>query len=87
MDNDKVFRMYAATLIGGAVLVVASLIALGIGMLPTPVFFLEHVALGLLIRLAYKSFDGRTLNISWSWPTEGVEASASASEPVAHTAS
>jgi hypothetical protein len=78
LDNDKAFKIYALILIGGAVSLVLSLITFGIAQAPTAAFFAEHVILGLMIRAAYKSFDGP----GWAIPGLGVsEEEATASAP------
>jgi hypothetical protein len=68
LDNDQTFKTYAVTLIGAAVLLLATLLTLGIAGAPTPFFFAEHVVMGLMIRAAYKSFDGP----GWAIPGLGI---------------
>ena len=68
LDNDRAFQIYALTLIGGAVSLVLTLVTLRIAAAPTPLFFAEHVVMGLMIRAAYKSFDGP----GWAIPGLGV---------------
>ena len=58
MSNDRAFAVYAAALIGGTIIVLSSIILVGIGNLPAPLFILEHLTLALLFRGAYKSLDG-----------------------------
>jgi hypothetical protein len=58
MGNDKVFKVYAAGLVVlTAVMIVSGILTLG-GSFPPPGFMLEHLAMSLLFRSAYKSFDG-----------------------------
>ena len=58
MKNDRVFTLYALTLllIGGGMITAA--IMMGLATVPTTGIFLEHLALGLGVRAAYKSFGG-----------------------------
>jgi len=58
MENDRLFAIYAAAIFLGIASVVTVMIWIGTGSFPAPAFILEHVGLGLLIRAAYKSFDG-----------------------------
>ena len=58
MENDKLFAVYATLIFLGIGSVVTFAIYSGVGALPAGAFMLEHVALGLLIRGAYKGFDG-----------------------------
>jgi len=57
MQNDRTFTIYAAMLIGGVGLLIASVVMAGVTVWPTPLAFLEHLALGLGFRAAYKSLD------------------------------
>ncbi len=56
--NDKAFAIFAISLVAaiGSLFTVA--VATGIAAVPPIAFIVEHVALGLAIRTAYKSFDG-----------------------------
>lgn len=58
MDNDKTFAAYALILIAGVASVITSSVLAGFASLPTPVVFLEHVALGLMMRASYKTIGG-----------------------------
>jgi hypothetical protein len=60
MENDKVFAAYATLLIAGISSVVLLALSSGIAAFPAAPFLLEHVALGLMIRGAYKGFDGES---------------------------
>ena len=61
MDTNKLFTVYALILLAGIASVLTASVLSGITTLPSPLVFLEHVALGLSIRASYKSFGG------WSW--------------------
>ena len=61
MDKNKTFAAYALVLITGVGSVLAASVLTGVTIAPSPVGFMEHVALGLMIRAAYKSFGG------WDW--------------------
>jgi len=58
MQNDKVFIAYAAALVVGISSLMAFVLGTGASALPTPLYLIEHVSLGLAIRAYYKSFDG-----------------------------
>jgi hypothetical protein len=58
MENDRVFKFYAGGLVLlTATMVVCAIVTLG-GTFPPPEFMGEHLAMSLLFRSAYKSFDG-----------------------------
>jgi hypothetical protein len=61
LDNDKMFAAYLLILITGVTSTIATSVMAGFASLPSPVVFLEHVALGLTIRASYKSIGG------WDW--------------------
>ena len=61
MDTNKAFAVYALTLIAGVGSVLAASVLAGITTAPSPAVFMEHVALGLMMRAAYKSIGG------WDW--------------------
>jgi hypothetical protein len=86
MNNDRAFAVYAVALIGGAIIVLASLILAGIGELPAPLFILEHLTLALLFRGAYKSLDG-PYGAFWRSDDETVAESASAISRTANAVS
>jgi hypothetical protein len=58
MGNDKVFGLWVVALIAGITTVITTQVLAGVATVPTLIVFAEHVGLGLLIRGAYKSFDG-----------------------------
>ena len=58
MDNDRFFAFYALTLIAGISSVITASVMAGVATLPTLGVFVEHVALSLAFRGAYKSFGG-----------------------------
>jgi len=61
LDNDKVFAAYALILIAGVTSTIATSVMVGFASLPSPVVFFEHVAMGLMVRSAYKFVGG------WNW--------------------
>jgi hypothetical protein len=58
MQNDKAFIVYATALVVGISSLVAFVLGTGASSLPTPLYLIEHVTLGLALRAYYKSFDG-----------------------------
>lgn len=58
MDNDRAFMTYALALMTGLAAVLSTLVISGIATVPAAGVFLEHLALGLVIRGSYKSFGG-----------------------------
>jgi hypothetical protein len=78
LDNDKAFAIYALLLIAGvASMITASLVA-GFATLPSPIGFVEHLALGLAFRAAYKGFG----EFSWDdWSLLNDRVDQAASEP------
>ena len=58
MQNDKAFVVYALTLLVGISTVATLVVSSGASSFPTPLYFIEHVTLGLMVRGYYKSFDG-----------------------------
>jgi len=68
LGNDKVFTAYALLLIAGVASVITASVLAGTASLPTPVSFLEHLALSLGFRAAYKGIGG----FSWDeWSLMG----------------
>lgn len=57
MQNDRNFTFYAAALVGGVLVLLSSVVMAGLTQIPTPLAFLEHLALGLAFRTAYKTLD------------------------------
>ncbi len=58
MDNDRIFTLYAFTLIAGVASIITASIAAGVASVPSAAGFLEHLAMSLTFRAAYKSFGG-----------------------------
>lgn len=58
MQNDKAFIVYALSLLIGISAVATLVVSSGASSFPTPLYFIEHVTLGLAVRAYYKSFDG-----------------------------
>jgi hypothetical protein len=68
LDNDKVFVAYALILIAGVASVITASVVAGTAALPSPMSFLEHLALSLAFRAAYKGIGG----FSWDeWSVMG----------------
>ena len=66
MDNDRAFTVYALTLVGIIGSVITASVMTGIATLPTAGVFLEHLALSLGFRTAYKSFGGFDWVYEWA---------------------
>jgi hypothetical protein len=58
VDNDRFFALYALTLIAGVASVITACVTAGTATLPSLGIFVEHLALSLTFRGAYKSFGG-----------------------------
>ena len=58
MDNDRFFMFYALTLIAGVTSCITACVIAGVATLPSLGMFVEHLALSLAFRGAYKSFAG-----------------------------
>ena len=58
MQNDKAFIYYAIGLAVGIGTVLAMVVSTGASHVPEPMYLVEHVSLGLMVRAYYKSFDG-----------------------------
>ena len=58
MQNDKAFIVYALSLLVGISTVATLVVSSGASSFPSPLYFIEHVTLALMIRGYYKSFDG-----------------------------
>ena len=58
MDNDRVFAIYALILTACVTSSIAASLLAGFSTLPSMGVFLEHLAMSLVFRGAYKSFDG-----------------------------
>lgn len=67
MDNDKAFAVYAIAIFAGLASIITASILNGYAALPTPLMFVEHLAMSLLFRASYKSFGGP----AW-WPYPAV---------------
>ena len=69
MYNDNAFAVFALILIAGVASVITASVMAGFSTLPAPLTFLEHVALSLGFRAAYKGFGG----FDWSdWAVVGM---------------
>jgi hypothetical protein len=67
MEHDKLFAAYAAIIFLGISSVVTFVLTTGIAALPAGFYLVEHVVLGLIIRGAYKAFDGESgLYVVWN---------------------
>ena len=58
MQNDKIFAAYTVTLIALIGSAVTASVMAGMATIPSAGIFLEHLALSLTLRGAYKSFAG-----------------------------
>ena len=58
MNNDKAFAIYALTLVTMLAAVITFAVTGGIATVPGVAFLVEHLALALAIRTAYKTLDG-----------------------------
>ncbi len=58
MDNDKIFAAYTLALVAGIGTLLTVIVSTGVAQVPPPLMFIEHLALGLAIRGAYKSYGG-----------------------------
>jgi hypothetical protein len=75
LDNDRVFAVYVAVVIGGVCALWTALTVAGFPTMPPLPTFLEHVALGLGFRAAYKSIGG------WNWADWSVFGDAASEAP------
>ena len=84
LENDRAFAAYVLLLTVMVVSVITASVVAGVAAFPRPMVFLEHLALGLLVRASYKSlggFDWSDWSI-WSEPAgEEVAAMGSVSPP------
>ena len=78
MDNDKAFTLYALVLTAGVASVITASVMTGITTLPTPTMFLEHLALSLGFRAAYKSIGGFDVS---DWTFQGADEAAAEATP------
>jgi len=58
LKDDKAFATYALSLIAAVVCLLSAVVYSQLGTPPTAAQFIEHLAIGLLFRGAYKSLDG-----------------------------
>lgn len=79
MSNDKAFTIWALLIIAGAGLLVMALVTGGVTQLPSLLSFLDHVAMGLGVRFAYKWVGGFEW-ADWSLLGDAAGASAAAAE-------
>ena len=63
MNNDKAFALFAFSLVAAVASLFAVAVATGIASLPTLAYIIEHGALGLFIRSAYKSLDRERIRL------------------------
>ena len=73
MTNDKCFGIYAITLLAAVASVLTASVMAGVTTVPSPLMFLEHLALGLRFRAAYKSIPGLD-NVDWPWQVDAAQA-------------
>ena len=60
MENDKYFSIYAFTILGALAAVISTSLQAGFTTMPSAWVFIEHIAMSLCVRAAYKSFG-------WDW--------------------
>jgi len=58
VNNDRIFAIYAVTLVAGVTSVISASVIAGLATLPSFGVFVEHLAMSLILRGAYKSFAG-----------------------------
>ena len=58
VENDKLFSLYAFTILAGVASVATASIMAGIATMPSFAVFAEHIILSLCVRGAYHSFGG-----------------------------
>jgi len=64
VDNDKAFATYAAFITAGTITVITWAVLSNGQSFPPMAYIIEHLALSLLFRSAYKSFDGSNWIVS-----------------------
>ena len=79
MNRNSIFVIYALTLIAGVASIITASLMAGFATLPTPLVFIEHVAMGLAIRAAYKYIGGFDLS-DWTLTGEPISAATEAAE-------
>ena len=80
MDNDKAFAIYAITIFAGLASVLTASLLAGYASIPSPPMFVEHPAMSLLFRAAYKSFGGP---VWWPYPSAFEDGHEAAAAPAA----
>ncbi len=58
MNHDRAFAIFSLALVAAVGCLFSIAVATGIASAPTVSFIVEHAALGLCFRAAYKSLDG-----------------------------
>ena len=58
MDNDKAFIVYALVIFTGVATIMTTVLATSAPYLPSPLNIVEHLALSLGFRAAYKTMGG-----------------------------
>ena len=58
VESNKAFGIYVAALVGGILSVLSASIMAGVTTLPSFLVLVEHVAMSVGFRAAYKSLDG-----------------------------
>jgi len=79
LDRNKAFAIYALTLIAAVASVITASLIAGFATLPSPIVFVEHVALGLGIRAAYKYIGGFDLS-DWTLSGEPIPVAVEAAD-------
>jgi len=85
VQNDRIFAIYAIGLIGCVLSLLACTVSVGLASVPAFAVLVEHIAMGLAVRAAYKSFDGSNVVVSAlelsGMMTPSVEMSGATPEP------
>ena len=79
MTNDKNFALYAVILVSGVASLITASVMAGFAALPSPLVFLEHLALGLTMRASYKTIGGFDW-ADWSFTSDHAPAAAEAGD-------
>ena len=58
MSSDRAFAIFTLVLVGGLAALLTTLMQSESAIVPTPVSFIEHVAISLAFRFAYKWIGG-----------------------------
>jgi hypothetical protein len=71
VQNDRIFAIYAFGLISCVLSLLACSVSVGLASVPAFAVLVEHVAMGLAVRAAYKSLDGSNI-VVWALELSGM---------------